>query len=66
MTMSPEPPRPNFVQDYRRPWCAVEQHSRILIKDADGQLVLMFPFTGDLSKDRKRRVAEILLLSVNH
>ena len=51
--------------DHPRPWRIVEHETCIIIRDADGGTVLMIPFTGTSSRERKRRVAEWVLQAAN-
>ena len=49
------------IPDHPHPWRIVEHGSCIIIRDANVGTVLMIPFSGASSRERKRRVAEWVL-----
>ncbi len=53
------------VPEYPLPWQCFEKRSGIIIKDAAGTSVMTLPFTGEASKDAKRRAAQLVLRAVN-
>jgi hypothetical protein len=53
------------TSDHPRPWIKVMTRSGITLRDAEGATVLVLPFTGVASRDRKARAADLILRAVN-
>ena len=53
------------VTDHPCPWRLIEKRSGIVVKDAMGMTILFLAFTGKVSRDRKRRTAQLIAQAVN-
>jgi hypothetical protein len=62
---SRESARKSLVEDYPAPWRRVDHRTYIAVKDATNSVVLVLPLTGKSAQERKRRVANALIATVN-
>jgi tRNA A58 N-methylase Trm61 len=54
-----------IVSDNPGPWRMIERRSGIIVKDVHGVTVLFLAFSGEISRERKRRTASLITEAIN-
>lgn len=53
------------ASEHPSPWRTIERRSGIMVKDARGVTILFLAFTGETSRERKRRTASLITEAIN-